>query len=126
GSTADNWGFTATYDDTGNLYIGGLVNALAIAGGGAYPVTPGAYQSTFAGGTGATAIEYGADIGIMKLSPDGTTRIYATYLGGALNERPHSMIVDHTGNLIVAGRTHSTDFPVTAGAYQTVNGGGWD
>jgi len=126
GSTADNWGFTATYDEAGNFYLGGLVNALAIAGGGAYPVTPGAYQSTFAGGEGATAIEYGADIGIMKLSPDGTSRIYATYLGGSNNERPHSLIVDPSGNLIVAGRTHSVDFPVTPGAFQPTNGGGWD
>jgi len=126
GSTADNWGFTATYDNSGNFYMGGLVNALAIAGGGAYPVSPGAFQSTFGGGEGATAIEYGADIGIMKLSPDGKSRIYATYLGGANNERPHSLIVDGAGNLIVAGRTHSTDFPVTPGAFQSTNHGGWD
>ncbi len=126
GSTADNWGFTATYDNAGNLYMGGLVNALAIAGGGSYPVTPGAYQSTFGGGEGASGFEYGADIGIMKLSPDGKTRIYATYLGGRNNERPHSLIVDGAGNLIVAGRTHSDNYPVTPGAFQTTNAGGWD
>jgi gliding motility-associated-like protein len=126
GSTADNWGFTATYDNSGNFYLGGLVNALAIAGGGAFPVTPGAFQSTFAGGQGATAIEYGADIGIMKLTPDGTARVYATYLGGACNERPHSLIVDAADNLIVAGRTHSVDFPITPGAFQSTNAGGWD
>ncbi len=126
GSTADNWGFTATYDEAGNFYLGGLVNALAAVGGGAYPVTPGAYQSTFAGGQGFSGIEYGADIGLMKLSADGTSRIYATYLGGSNNERPHSLIVDPSGNLIIAGRTHSSDFPVTSGAYQASNAGGWD
>ncbi len=129
GSSADNWGFTATYDNAGNFYMGGLVNALSVGAGGmggSYPVTPGAYQSTFAGGEGNNAFEYGADIGIMKLAPDGKTRIYATYLGGTGNERPHSMIVDGAGNLIVAGRTHSIDFPVTTGAFQTTNHGGWD
>jgi gliding motility-associated-like protein len=126
GSTADNWGFTATYDNSGNFYLGGLVNALAIAGGGSFPVSPGAYQSTFAGGQGVSAIEYGADIGIMKLSADGTSRIYATYLGGANNERPHSLIVDAADNLIIVGKTHSTDFPITPGAFRTSNTGGWD
>jgi gliding motility-associated-like protein len=126
GSTADNWGFTATYDNAGNFYMGGIVNCLAIAGGGAFPVSPGAYQSVFAGGTGASAIEFGADLGIMKLSPDGTTRIYATYIGGALNERPHSMIVDNAGNLAIAGKTRSYNYPVTAGAFQPGNAGGWD
>ena len=129
GSTADNWGFTATYDNSGNFYLAGLVNALSTAAGGlggAYPVSPGAYQSTFGGGQGNSGVEYAADIGIMKLSSDGTTRIFATYLGGANNERPHSLIVDAADNLIVAGRTHSVDFPVTAGAFQPANAGGWD
>lgn len=126
GSTADNWGFTATYDDTGNFYMGGIVNCLAIAGGGAYPVSPGAYQTTWGGGQGAGAIQFGSDYGIMKLSPDGSSRIYATYIGGANNERPHSMIVDKDGNLVIAGRTLSPNFPVTAGAVQSTKGGGWD
>ncbi len=30
------------------------------------------------------------------------------------------------GNLIIAGRTHSTNYPVTPGAYQPANAGGWD
>ncbi|MES2704387.1 MAG: PKD domain-containing protein [Bacteroidota bacterium] len=123
GSTADNWGFTATYDNTGNFYMGGIVNNLP---GGTFPVSPGAYQSTFAGGQGTDAIQYASDIGIMKLSPDGTSRVYATYLGGANNERPHSLIVDPAGNLLIAGRTLSPNYPVTGGAFQTVKNGGWD
>ncbi len=126
GSTADNWGFTATYDNAGNMYLGGIVNCLAIAGGGAFPVSPGAYQTTFAGGQGNDGIMFGSDIALMKLDPTGASRIWATYLGGQNNERPHSLIVDPSDNLIVAGRTRSHDFPVTAGAYQTTNRGGWD
>jgi gliding motility-associated-like protein len=124
GSTADNWGFTATYDDQGNFYAGGLVDALL--SGTSYPVSTGAFQTTFGGGQGATAVEYAADIAIMKLDPTGHTRIFATYIGGSANERPHSMIVDSSNNLIIAGRTHSTDYPVTSGAFQTASGGGWD
>ena len=130
GSTADNWGFTATYDDAGNFYNGGLVNALAYPSGfgGHFPVSPGAFQDTFGGGnaTGGTSVTYGADISIIKYDPTGVNRIYATYLGGSDNERPHSMIVDGSNNLIVAGRSASTNFPVTPGAYKTANSGGWD
>ena len=129
GSTADNWGYTATYDDAGNFYAGGLVNALAYVGGGAFPVTLGAFQTTFGGGYGSVANEdstYACDISIIKYDPTGASRIYGTYLGGSGNERPHSMIVDRDGNLIIAGRTRSTDYPVTSGVYQGVNRGGWD
>lgn len=132
GSKADNWGFTATYDDAGNFYNGGLVNCLNF--GGTFPVSPGAFQTTFGGGfTGsalygpyATDSVYASDISIIKYDPTGVSRIYATYLGGSGNERPHSMIVDPSNELIVVGRTRSTDYPVTPGAYHTANAGGTD
>ena len=130
GSTADNWGFTATYDEAGNFYAGGLVNTLEY--GGSFPVSPGAFQDTFGGGN--TYVDpltgelwaYAADISIIKYNPTLTSRIYATYLGGSGNEHAHSMIVDNAGNLTIAGRTRSTNYPVTPGAFQTTNHGGWD
>lgn len=131
GSTADNWGFTATYDDAGNFYAGGLVNDLAYAGTH-FPVSPGAFQTTFGGGltyvdpSTSQLWAYAADISIIKYDPTLRNRIYATYLGGAGNDHPHSMIVDGAQNLIVAGRTISTNYPVTSGAYQPTNRGGWD
>ncbi|MDB5202580.1 MAG: domain containing protein [Ferruginibacter sp.] len=105
GSTADNWGYTATPGPDGSFYAGGIVF------GTGYPVSPGAYDITFGGGENEG--EGGYDIGIFKFSPDGGTRLYATYLGGNKNEQPHSMITDPQGNLIVAGRTGSDSFPVT-------------
>ena len=130
GSTADNWGYTATYDTGGNFYAGGLVNCLAIVGGGTFPVSTGAFQTTWGGGYGdgsATyGFAYGADISIIKYNPTGTSRIYATYLGGAQNEHAHSMIVDGNGNLVVGGRTLSSNYPVSSGCYQNTNRGGWD
>ena len=116
GSTGDNWGFTATYGPDGSFYGGGI----SLKSG--YPVTPGAFQTVWSGGnSGVNA----TDISISKLSPDGTSRIYATYLGGAGNEQPHSLVVDGAGNLIVAGRTNSADYPVT-GTGQIGSGGGYD
>ncbi len=130
GSTADNWGFTATYDAQGNFYAGGLANPVDVPG--TFPTTPGAFQSVFGGGvTDFTntnpdhGSDYTSDITIMKFNPTGTTKIYATYLGGNDNDQPHSMIVDAAQNLIVAGRSFSTNFPVTASGYdQTANGKG--
>ncbi len=118
GSAADNFGFTATYDAAGNFYAGGLV-----AGAG-FPVSTGAFQLSFGGGGGG-GTGYGCDMGIMKLSANGANRIYATYIGGADNETPHSMIVDANDNLVIAGRSYSFNFPITAGAFdETYNGGG--
>ena len=115
GSLADNWGYTATYDAAGNFYAGGI----AFEPG--YPTSPGAFQQTFSGGSGQGG---GFDVAIIKLSSNGSTRVFATYLGGNGNEQPHSMVVDNTGHLIVAGRTNSANFPTTLPRIGP--GGGWD
>lgn len=108
GSTAENWGFTATPGPDGSLYAGGI----AFDDGGNYPVSPGAYQTTNAGGP--TEDNFGGyDIALFKFSPNGSNRTYATYLGGSGNEQPHSMIVDRDGNLIIEGRTNSGNYPIT-------------
>lgn len=118
GSPSDNWGYTATYDGAGNLYAGGIVF------GNAYPVTPGAFQTQFAGG-GNTGENGGFDIGIMKFNPTGTQRVYATYIGGSNgNEQPHSLVVDRNGDLVLAGRTTSSNYPTTSPVIG--KGGGWD
>lgn len=127
GSASDNWGFTATYDNAGNFYAGGLVNCFVNTGGGGFPVSPGAFQTTWGGGYSNTSYTaYAADISIIKYNSTGTSRLFGTYLGGSGNEHPHSMIVDGNGNLVIAGRTISQDYPITSGAYQSTNHGGWD
>ncbi len=114
-STVDNWGYTATYGPDGSMYGGGSVF------GTGFPATAGAFQQSYGGGSGAQAI----DIGIIKLSPNGVNRIYATYIGGGGNEQPHSLIVDAQGNLVVAGRSNSSNYPTT-GTGQIGVGGGYD
>ncbi len=111
GSFSDNWGNTATFDEEGNLYSGGIV----FNNGGGFPVTPGAYQVSNRGLW---------DVGILKYDSAGTQLLYATYLGGNDTEIPHSMIVNSKGELLVYGSTSSTNFPATAGAYQDSLRGG--
>lgn len=42
---------------------------------------------------------------------------YSTYLGGASDDVPTGVAVDHSGNVYVVGYTQSPDFPVTPGAF---------
>lgn len=122
GSRVDNWGYTATYDGAGNFYAGGIAFGTPNSG---FPASNGAFQTSYQGGTN-TGEGKGFDLAIMKFDPTGANRIYATYIGGSGNEQPHSMVVDAAGNLVIAGRTTSTNYPVR-GALQTYGaGGGWD
>lgn len=105
GSRADNWGYTATYGPDGSLYSGGIVF------GSGFPTSNGAFQSTFNGSTGGGGGGNSFNMGIMKFNPTGTLRDYATYIGGSETDQPHSLIVNGRGNLIIAGRTASVDYP---------------
>jgi len=100
GSTANNWGFTATYGPDGSFFGGGIVF------GAGFPVNTGAYQEGYGGGS--------FDIGIMRLTPNGSNRIYATFIGGSGSDQPHSLFSDPAGNLVITGRTTSAgSFPAT-------------
>jgi gliding motility-associated-like protein len=114
GSTGSNWGFTATYDANANFYGGGI----NIQSG--FPVSAGAFQSTWGGGNGTEP----SDISIIKLNASGTTRMYATYIGGNGNDQPHSIVVDAAGNLVIAGRSNSSNFPTTGNDFFGSAGGG--
>jgi gliding motility-associated-like protein len=112
GSFADNFGFTATYDNNGALYAGG------IAYGAGYPTTTGAYDVSFNGG--------GFDASISKFGPTGA-HLYSTYIGGASGpDQPHSMVVDATNTLYVMGRTTSADFPTSFGCFDATYNGNAD
>ncbi len=67
----ENWGFTATYGPDGSMYGGGIAN------GSGFPTSPGAFQTAYGGSGGPKW-----DIVIIKLTPDGSNRVYATYIGG--------------------------------------------
>lgn len=114
GSTADNFGMTATFDPQGNLYSGGTVFDPG------YPTTTGAFDNSFNG----TSYYGNSDVFITKYSSNGTTLIYSTYIGGNYTESVNSMIVDQNNNLCFFGVTSSGDFPMTTGAYDNSFNGG--
>ncbi len=115
GSTADNFGMTATYDASGNLYSGGTCFDIG------FPTTLGAYDVTFNG-----AIAYGrTDVVITKYDSSGTFLQYSTYIGGATStEIVTSLVVNNNDELLLYGATGSSDFPVTPTAFDTTFNGG--
>ncbi|MBD2770102.1 gliding motility-associated C-terminal domain-containing protein [Hymenobacter sp. BT664] len=114
GSTADNWGFTATYDNAGNLYSGGIV----FDTGGSYPATPGAYRTTFSSVVDMAIIKYNA----RATGP--AARVWATYLGGNGSDFPHSLVVNAQNELVILGSTGSTNYPTSSSAAQRSFRGG--
>ncbi|MCB0762282.1 MAG: gliding motility-associated C-terminal domain-containing protein [Flavobacteriales bacterium] len=117
GSQADNFGYTATFDAGGFLYSG------SSAFGAGYPYINGSYEDTWGGGDGQGFL-VGTDIAISKYDTTGTFMVYSTYLGGANDELPHSLIVNEQDELIVLGTTSSPNFPVTSNSYDQSFGGG--
>lgn len=110
GSRSSNWGYTATPGPDGSFFAGGIVFSVG------YPISTGAVQATFRGGN--------VDIGITRFSPNGSARMYSTYIGGDGDDMPHSLIADGAGNLIMLGRTTSSNYPQQG--YVTPNRGGSD
>ena len=74
GSSANNFGYTATYDDYGFLYAGGTAFDIG------YPTTLGAYSTSYSNVAGGT------DIVLSKYDTSGTFLVYSTYLGGSGDE----------------------------------------
>jgi hypothetical protein len=113
GSTADNWGSTATPGEHGTLYSAGVTRQSL---GGFFPTTAGAFQTTNKGNF---------DMAIIKYDSAGTRFLYATYLGGGGNDSPESLVVDKTSDdLIVLGISGSTNYPTSDNAFdKTFNSG---
>lgn len=101
---------------------------------GAWAVAPtptGTYITGYSGSpnfpTTANAIQPvpkgNIDAFLVKLSPDGSTRLVSTLFGGSLDDRGRAIEVDSADNVYVAGITTSADFPVTGDALQKTNAG---
>ncbi|MEZ4225727.1 MAG: SBBP repeat-containing protein [Polyangiaceae bacterium] len=99
-------------DATGATYPG-----LAAVGPGFPHVTLGAFDTSHNGGY---------DNAVAKLSADGKTLVWGTYLGGSKDESPPSVRIHSSGQVYVGGGSSSANMPVTAGAFQSKLAGGFD
>ena len=123
--------FVAKLDATGRIqystYLGGAVldsgvgiaidssGAAYIAGQTAsptFPITNGAFQSRFGGGS---------DCFIAKLNASGSALLYSTFLGGSKLDACNGIALDSTANAYVTGVTYSINFP-SISPLQALNG----
>ena len=79
-----------------------------------FPLTPGAFQTTFPGVSG--------HVFVTKVNPTGDGLVYSTYLagdGGISNtEEGHGIAVDFAGSAYVTGTTNSISFPITPDGFK--------
>jgi hypothetical protein len=98
-------------DGAGNAYVTGETVSVD------FPTTAGAFSRT----------ERGAyDMFVTKVNTTGTALAYSTYLGGTQVDDGQRVAVDSAGNAYALGFSSSTDFPTTAGAFDTTANGGFD
>ena len=97
----------------------GCAYVVGQTGSSDFPVTAGAYDMTYNDdGNGY------ADAFVTKLSPDGVTLQYSTFLGGSNGfEEPRGIAVDSSGCAYVTGATSASNFPTFMGYDATFNGG---
>lgn len=99
-------------DAAGAVFVAGTTNSAN------FPSTGGAFDPVF-GGTFSDAF-------VVKLNPGAATLAYATFLGGTGTDGAAALALAADGSVRVAGRTQSSDFPLTAGAFDTTPNGGTD
>jgi len=66
----------------------------------------------------------GDDAYVAKLTPDASKLVWLAVIGGSGVDRGYGIDVDREGNVFLAGRTSSLDFPTTEGAFDRTNNGG--
>jgi len=70
--------------------------------------------------------ENGGDAFISKMSADGRTLLWSTFLGGSHTDEPHCVLVDEALGVVLAGFTQSLDFPTAGVGVDTTHNGGYN
>jgi uncharacterized protein (TIGR03437 family) len=110
-----------TLDSSGAVYITGESNSAD------FQTTPNAFQSAWPStlcshppppGVFGPQIPLGSAF-LSKITANGTTPVYTTFLTGSCGSYTSSITVDQAGDAVVTGYTPSPDFPVSANSYQS-------
>jgi hypothetical protein len=112
GVTPSTGAYDVAVDASGNAYVTGYTDSPT------FPTTPGAFRTVFKGGLN--------DVFITKLNPSGGALVYSTYLGGSGSEFGRAIALGADGTAYVTGDTNSANFPLSAGAVQTLKGSNED
>jgi beta-propeller repeat-containing protein/WD40 repeat protein len=101
GGAGQDYGRAIAVDSSGSIYVTGYTYSLN------FPILN-PFQ---------VARSTAPDAFITKISPDGQSLVYSTYLGGSGTDQPNSIAVDSAGNAYITGSTSSANFP-TQSAFQ--------
>ncbi len=104
GSFSSDYQKHMAVDGKGCMYVVGFTWS------NAFPTKPGSYDTTHNG------VQDGF---VVKLSNDGSSLEYATYLGGTGGDSIEAICVDDKGCAYLTGGTGGSGFPYTLGAYDT-------
>ena len=110
GGSGDDEGHDLTIDSSGNIIVTGDTTSST------FPTSNDAYDNAY----------NSSEAYFLKLSSDGTTLIYSSYLGGTSSDYARSIDLDIMQNIYVTGYTNSSNFPTTTGAYNETFNGGYD
>jgi hypothetical protein len=110
GGSADEHAYALSVDSTGVVTIAGGTNSAS------YPATPGAWDTT------CNSAPFDRDAFVTRLDPSQVSSqqlLYSTFVGGAFFDEADALSVDPSGVVTIAGRTSSSYFPTTPGAWDT-------
>ncbi|HEY1497289.1 MAG TPA: SBBP repeat-containing protein, partial [Candidatus Solibacter sp.] len=93
-------------DSAGNAYVAGST------GDRNFPITGGAFQTTFSQTTAGSGF-------VTKLNAAGSDLIFSTYLGGSYYDGVDALALGPDGSVYVTGHAASNNFPTTPGAFMT-------
>ncbi|MBI2986440.1 MAG: SBBP repeat-containing protein [Deltaproteobacteria bacterium] len=125
GGSGEDSGNAIAVDSSGNAYVTGTTYSTD------FPFTAGAYDKTC--GTDGNCNGDKPDAFVAKLNSEGSALLYSTYLGGSNEDFGFGIAVDNQSNAYVTGSTFcpggnscggggiDNDFPVTSGAFSTVD-----
>ena len=112
---AGDQGTAIAVDSSGETYIAGQTFSSSLATSGSFQATKPEPISPY----------------VAKFNAAGSGLLWATYLGGTqpnpcFEDMATGIAIDSTGNAYVVGRTTTSDFPTTPGAFQTTVAAGSD
>lgn len=110
GGSGNEQAFSIAVDSVGGTYVAGWTDSTDFPNQSSVQSVPSGEFTAF----------------VTKLSPDGSTFEYSTYLGGSGWEQITGITVDGSGNAYVMGDTSSTDFPMVNAPQNTYAGGSMD
>ena len=101
GGNANDWAFDIAVSSNNTAFVTGYTASTN------FPVTPGAYDTTFNGG------EVVGDVFIIRLNSNGSSLIFSSYIGGNSWEIGYGLKLNSFNDIYLTGWTNSTNFPTT-------------